>query len=72
MGLIDRVFLDDGYGFVLTDAGEQVYFHRNAVSGSLTFEALSEGQRVGLNVEPGRDGPQATVITDVPPDTPSP
>jgi cold shock CspA family protein/ribosome-associated translation inhibitor RaiA len=72
LGLIDRLFPDKGYGFVITDAGEQVYFHRNAVHGGLQFDRLVEGQRVGLNIEQGREGPQATVITDVPPGTPSP
>jgi cold shock CspA family protein/ribosome-associated translation inhibitor RaiA len=72
LGLIDRLFRDEDYGFVLTDAGQQVYFHRNAVSGGLDFDRLVEGQRVGLNIEQGREGLQATVITDVPPDTPSP
>ena len=72
LGLVDRIFPEDGYGFVLTDSGDQVYFHRNAVRGNLSFEALDEGQRVGLNIEQGREGPQATVVIDVPPDTPSP
>lgn len=72
LGLVDRIFRRDGYGFVLTDAGEEVYFHRNAVHGGLDFESLEEGQRVGLNIEPGREGPQATAIRPAPPDAPSP
>ena len=72
LGVIDRVFADEGYGFILTDAGDSVYFHRNALSGGLRFEALGEGQRVGLNLEGGDDGPQATVVVPAPPDAPSP
>lgn len=72
LGLIDRVLRDDGYGFILTDAGEQVYFHRNAVGAGLDFDSLEEGQRVGLNIEGGREGPQATVVVPAPPDAPSP
>lgn len=72
LGIIDRVFPDEGYGFILTDAGEQVYFHRNAVHGGLAFEALEEGQRVGLNLEPGEQGVQATVVRPAPPDAPAP
>jgi cold shock CspA family protein len=72
LGLVDRLFPDEGYGFILTDAGEQVYFHRNAVTDGLEFEALEEGQRVGLNVEQGDDGAQATSVIPVPPDIPSP
>jgi len=61
-GVIDRVFTAKDYGFILTDAGDSVYFHRNAVHGGLDFEKLEEGQRVGLNLEGGVDGIQATVV----------
>jgi cold shock CspA family protein len=71
-GLIDRVLLDEGYGFILTDDGRTVYFHRNAVAGGIAFERLQEGQRIGLNVEPGEDGLQATVVVPAPPDAAPP
>ena len=70
LGIVDRVFPDRGYGFVLTDAGERVYFHRNAVTGGLSFDALGEGQRVGLQIEPGERGLQATSVVSPPPDAP--
>jgi cold shock CspA family protein/ribosome-associated translation inhibitor RaiA len=66
-GVIDRVFASHGYGFILTDAGDSVYFHRNAVAGGLAFEKLEEGQRVGLNLEGGVEGIQATVVLPPPP-----
>jgi cold shock CspA family protein/ribosome-associated translation inhibitor RaiA len=72
LGVIDRVFPEQGYGFILTDGGDSVYFHRNALSGGLAFDALGEGQRVGLNLEGGVDGPQATVVVPAPPDAVSP
>ncbi len=72
LGIIDRVLLDEGYGFILTDGGEQVYFHRNAVHDGLVFEELREGQRVGLDFEAGRDGLQATTVGAAPPDAPVP
>lgn len=72
LGVVDQVFADEGYGFILTDAGERVYFHRNAVRGGLDFERLTEGQRVGLNLEGGEQGPQATVVVAPPPDAPVP
>ena len=71
LGVIDEIRVDDEHGFVLTDAGLRVYFHRNAVSG-LDFEALAEGQRVALNFEAGDEGPQATFVGAPPPDAPSP
>jgi ribosomal subunit interface protein len=72
LGIVDRVFREQGYGFVITDAGERVYFHRNAVNLGLNFETLEEGQRVGLNFEPGDKGLQATALVAAPPDAPSP
>jgi CspA family cold shock protein len=72
LGVVDQVFADRGYGFILTDGGERVYFHRNAVQGGLRFEALEEGQRVGLDFEAGEEGLQATSVTSPPPDAPVP
>jgi ribosomal subunit interface protein len=72
LGLVDRVNREEGYGFVLTDDGTSVYFHRNALAGGLSFEKLDVGQRIALNVEAGAEGPQATVIAPAPPGAPSP
>ena len=72
LGIVDRVLPEEGYGFLLTDDGEQVYFHRNAVGNGLRFEELQEGQRVTLNFEAGDEGPQATIVAPAPPGTPSP
>jgi ribosomal subunit interface protein len=72
LGIVDEVFAGQGYGFILTDAGESVYFHGNALHGGLELEGLEEGQRVALNVEGGEKGLQATVVRPAPPDAPSP
>jgi cold shock CspA family protein len=72
LGVVDRLFAEEGYGFLLTDAGEQVYFHRNAVGAGLAFAELEEGQRVALNYEPGEKGPQATYVAPAPAGAPSP
>jgi ribosomal subunit interface protein len=72
LGIVDRVMPDEGYGFILTDAGDQVYFHRNAVKHGLEFERLEEGARVALNVEPGEKGPQANAVYPPPPGAPRP
>jgi CspA family cold shock protein len=72
LGIIDEVFADQGYGFILTDGGESVYFHGNALHGGLELEGLEEGQRVAFNIEGGEKGLQATVVRPAPPDAPSP
>jgi ribosomal subunit interface protein len=70
LGVIERVEVEQGFGFILTDGGERVYFHRNALRPDLRFEELSEGQRVGLNFEAGEKGLQATVVVAAAPDAP--
>jgi len=72
LGVVDRVLRDEGYGFILTDGGERVYFHRNAVGGGLDFERLGEGERVGLDFEGGNEGLQAKFVVAPPPDAPGP
>jgi cold shock CspA family protein/ribosome-associated translation inhibitor RaiA len=64
-GVIARVFPDEGYGFILEDGGQEVYFHRNAVH-DLVFEELTDGTEVSFNVEEGEKGPQATTVNPLP------
>lgn len=68
LGVVDELLAEEGYGFILTDGGERVYFHRNALQGGLAFEGLEEGQLVALNFEGGEKGPQATVVRPAPAD----
>jgi cold shock CspA family protein/ribosome-associated translation inhibitor RaiA len=61
-GVIDRVERASGFGFLITDAGERVYFHRNAVGGGLDFDRLEGGETVALDYEAGAQGLQATFV----------
>jgi CspA family cold shock protein len=63
-GTITRLFTDRGYGFIVTDAGEEVYFHRNALH-ELDFAALHLGLPVELEIERGEQGPQASRVFPV-------
>jgi cold shock CspA family protein/ribosome-associated translation inhibitor RaiA len=67
LGVVEKIFREEGYGFILTHEGEQVYFHRNAVKEGLDFDRLEEADRVALNVEAGDKGPQATTVVAPPP-----
>jgi ribosomal subunit interface protein len=64
-GVISKLFPDEGYGFILQDGGEEVYFHRNAVH-DLRFEDLQDGMEISFNVETGDKGPQATTVNPLP------
>ena len=64
-GVIDVVVSDRDHGFILTDSGDRVYFHKNALH-ALDFRKLQEGQRVSLDIEAGDEGLQATVVRPPP------
>ncbi len=64
-GVVTKLFPEEGYGFIVSDDGIEVYFHRNAVHG-LEFEKM-DGMEVTLNNEPGEKGPQATTVNPVDP-----
>jgi cold shock CspA family protein len=58
---ISRIFPEEGYGFIVTPEGREVYFHRNSVIGD-SFESLTPGTVVRFEEEQGEDGPQATSV----------
>jgi cold shock CspA family protein/ribosome-associated translation inhibitor RaiA len=60
-GHIARLFLPEGYGFISTSDGREIYFHRNAVLGE-SFDCLEVGTAVRFAEEPGEQGPQATSV----------
>ncbi len=66
LGIIDRVFADEGYGFLLSDSGDRIYFHRNALNEEMQLDDLEEGERVAFNYEAGEKGLQATVVAPPP------
>lgn len=70
LGVVDTTFPGEDYGFIITEAGEQVYFHRNAVRSGLAFDDLEDGQHVALGVEEGEKGPQAIFVAPPPPGMP--
>jgi cold shock CspA family protein/ribosome-associated translation inhibitor RaiA len=65
-GVVTKLFPEEGYGFIATDDGTEVYFHKHAVR-DLEFEEM-DGMSVSLNIEPGEKGPQATVVEPLPPE----
>jgi len=60
-GRIARVFYHEGYGFIETPDGGEVYFHRNSVADA-DFDKLEAGQEVRFTEELGEKGPQASVM----------
>ncbi len=57
-GTIKRLVMDRGFGFIKTDSGEELFFHRSHVQG-VSFESLAERQRVSFTEGHGQKGPVA-------------
>jgi len=61
-GLVEKLFADEGYGFIRTvEEDRQLYFHRNSVLHD-DFERLTVGTEVRFTPEQGEQGPQATSV----------
>lgn len=58
---IARLIRDRGYGFITTEDGKDIFFHRTALQG-LRFDSLEEGQSVEFEIEEGSKGPRAANI----------
>lgn len=67
-GKVVRLFPAQGYGFVATTDGREVYFHRNSVTED-GFASLDAGTPVQLTVIDGEspEGPQATTVRPIRP-----
>lgn len=63
-GRITRLFTDEGYGFLMTPDGREIYFHENALLDG-KFAALEVGTRVSFVEREGEKGPQASSVTQI-------
>lgn len=62
-GSVNKLFSDEGYGFVRMSDGTDVYFHENSVTGAV-FSGLAIGDEVRVVVAEGEGekGPQASTV----------
>ena len=60
-GTIRRLVRDRGFGFVRTERGEDLFFHRNELQG-VEFASLREGQQVEFEVAQAPDGSCAVKV----------
>ncbi len=58
---VARIFPREGYGFLETSDGREIYFHRNSVMGN-NFGRLKPGVQVRFAEEMGENGPQASTV----------
>ena len=60
-GTVTQLFPLQGYGFLQTDDGRDVYFHRHSVLDQ-AFDRLEVGSLVRFVEEAGEKGPQASTV----------
>ena len=60
-GRVCRLYPDDGYGYIETREGSELYFHRNSVLLG-DFEHIKVGSAVSFTEEQGERGPQASTV----------
>lgn len=61
---IIRLFPSEGYGFLETPGGREIYFHKNSLLDG-RFEHLKVGMAVRFDEEEGEKGPQASTVRPV-------
>jgi cold shock CspA family protein/ribosome-associated translation inhibitor RaiA len=62
---VSKILPSEGYGFLTSDDGREIYFHKNCVQGG-RFPHLKVGTTVTFVEEPGEKGPQASTVRIVP------
>ncbi len=58
---VARLHPEEGFGFLETADGREIYFHRASVLGG-GFDRLTVGSEVRFSEEPGEKGPQASSV----------
>jgi ribosomal subunit interface protein len=62
-GVVSNLVKKDGFGFLATILGDEIYFHKNAVDNN-RFNDLDIGTKVRfvLSATGGREGPQVSIL----------
>jgi cold shock CspA family protein len=61
LAIVEKLFPDEGYGFLRTTEGEQLYFHKNSVLHN-HWEHLAPGVAARYTAEMGKKGLQASTV----------
>lgn len=60
-GTVVRLFSDNGYGFIQSPTGREIFFHRNSVPND-GFDRMEVGTGVRFMEEQGEKGPRASSV----------
>jgi len=58
---VHKLFPEEGYGFLKTTGGQDIYFHRNSLLNA-DFNSLETGTGVSFEATEGEHGPQASTV----------
>ena len=58
-GTIKKVVSDRGFGFITGTDGNEYFFHRDGLTGSLDFDRLAGGEKVEFDIEQSPKGARA-------------
>ena len=61
-GKIKKIIRERGFGFITTEDGKEVFFHRSALQG-IRFDTLKEGDKVKFDLERSHKGPRAVDVS---------
>jgi cold shock CspA family protein len=64
-GIVSKLFAYEGYGFLLDEDGDEIYFHRNSVLHH-GFDRMQRGSRVRFTEATGDDGVHASTVVLLP------
>lgn len=64
-GYVSKLFTYEGYGFIATEDGDEIYFHRNSVL-NRGFERMRRGDKVRFTDAEGDDGIHASTVVLLP------
>ena len=60
-GTVLRLLPENDHGFIVSEEGREIYFHRSSVSGE-GFDTLAAGDKIRYVEENDDLGPQASIV----------
>jgi cold shock protein len=61
-GSVKKVVSERGFGFIAAEDGQEYFFHRSGLDGSLSFDQVYVGEQVSFVVSNGDKGPRASNV----------
>lgn len=61
-GTVKKLVAERGFGFITTDDGKDIFFHRSALAPTIEFERLVGGERVQFEIEQDPKGARASNV----------